>query len=364
LGCLVLLTCGCAEPKGVSSTSPGLSTDARRAPCIAILKFKNLKRDEASDWLAAGAAETLTTKLAGVPALRVVDQANVQEALDQQAFAGLDLAEPNNAVKVGKILAADRMVVGTYAAEAASILFNVRVVDVTTVEVLSAASVTGGREQIFDTLYKLADAVVASFDKVAVMVDARPVVRDAPPEQRIALNAEERKAMQEAGATSAAAYESFSKGLQAGGHDERVRLFSAALGADPRYLPAYVRRGLAHLQKGDYAKAIADFDQAIRLNATDPRLYNLRAVAHLRKGEPDAAIEDAGRAIRLRPNFAEAYRTRAAAFAQKGQYEQAWADVRRCRQLGGVVPPRLIAQLRRAGGGRPRPRPLRRRGPP
>ena len=73
---------------------------------------------------------------------------------------------------------------------------------------------------------------------------------------------------------------------------------------------AYYNRGNAHSAKGDQAGAIADYDEAIKLEPKNARAFNNRGTAHSDKGEFDAAIEDFDAAIkpnaRLRPRISTA----------------------------------------------------------
>ena len=73
---------------------------------------------------------------------------------------------------------------------------------------------------------------------------------------------------------------------------------------------AYVVRGNAYTEMGDYDRAIANQNEAIRL---DPRLvaaYYNRGMAHRSKGDYARAIADYSEAIRLAPAFAGAYSNR------------------------------------------------------
>ncbi len=63
----------------------------------------------------------------------------------------------------------------------------------------------------------------------------------------------------------------------------------------------YNNRGNAWGTKGQYDKAIADFDEAIRLNPQDAPTYGNRGHAWYRKNDYDRAIADYGEAIRHNP---------------------------------------------------------------
>jgi len=100
---------------------------------------------------------------------------------------------------------------------------------------------------------------------------------------------------------------------------------------DPRVKPkgqaaAYYNRGNAHAAKGDQAAAIADYDEAIKLEPKNALAFNNRGTAHSEKGDSDAAIADFSEAIKHNARYASAYFNRANAYAAKGEADRAIAD--------------------------------------
>jgi clan AA aspartic protease (TIGR02281 family) len=89
---------------------------------------------------------------------------------------------------------------------------------------------------------------------------------------------------------------------------------------------AYSSRGTAYGNKNDQDRAIADFNEAIRLNPNLALAYNNRGFAYFRTGDLDRAIADYGEAIRSNPNYAFAYGNRGLAYSRKGDFERAIAD--------------------------------------
>jgi lipoprotein NlpI len=81
---------------------------------------------------------------------------------------------------------------------------------------------------------------------------------------------------------------------------------------------AFFNRGNAHVAKGDHDAAIADFDDAIKLDPRNASAYNNRGNARHDKGDDAAAIEDFDAAIKQNPRYASAYFNRANARAAKG----------------------------------------------
>ena len=87
----------------------------------------------------------------------------------------------------------------------------------------------------------------------------------------------------------------------------------------------YNYRGNAYYAKGDYDRAIQDYDQAIRLNPSDI-LYNARGDAYKKKGDYDHAIQDFKEVIHLNPNSERAYYDRGDAYIDKDDYDRAIQD--------------------------------------
>ena len=88
--------------------------------------------------------------------------------------------------------------------------------------------------------------------------------------------------------------------------------------ANPKDAPAYVNRGVAQAQKGDWEKAIADLTRAIELNPKDAMTYFKRGFVYYKKGDFDRAIADYTRTLELKPKDAEVYLYRGIAFDGKG----------------------------------------------
>jgi tetratricopeptide (TPR) repeat protein len=76
---------------------------------------------------------------------------------------------------------------------------------------------------------------------------------------------------------------------------------------------SHVTRGIVHTNNGDYEAAIAEFDQAIRLDADDGEAHLLRSVVHFRLGQYAKACADGNEAVRLDPDDTESHRVRGAA---------------------------------------------------
>src|SRR6516225_5399647 len=101
---------------------------------------------------------------------------------------------------------------------------------------------------------------------------------------------------------------------------------NSGLWKGPNLAGAYTNRGIAYDDRGDGDRAIADYDQAIRLNPNFADAYNNRGIAYRAKGQPDRAIADYDQAIRLNPNFAMAFYNRGIAYYFQKDFDRAIAD--------------------------------------
>jgi tetratricopeptide (TPR) repeat protein len=88
----------------------------------------------------------------------------------------------------------------------------------------------------------------------------------------------------------------------------------------------YSNRGVAYTNLQLYEKAIADYDQSIRLDSTNPHAYANRANAYYYLRRYEEAIEDNNYAIQLDPDLANAYNNRGNVYRDLHRDEEALAD--------------------------------------
>ena len=69
-------------------------------------------------------------------------------------------------------------------------------------------------------------------------------------------------------------------------------------------------RGFAYDVKGDHDRAIADYNEAIRLKPDYAAVFNNRGFVYDKMGDHDRAIADYNEAIRLKPDLANAFNNR------------------------------------------------------
>ena len=89
---------------------------------------------------------------------------------------------------------------------------------------------------------------------------------------------------------------------------------------------AYNNRGLAYAFLGNPARAIEDYDQALRLDPGLAVAYLGRGVVYDALGLYHRAIEDFDQALRLDPSMARAYNDRGFSYGKLGEYRRAIKD--------------------------------------
>ena len=114
---------------------------------------------------------------------------------------------------------------------------------------------------------------------------------------------------------------------------------------------AYLNRGNRYADRGDDARATADYTEAIRLNSKLDYAFYRRGLIYAKSKEHDRAISDANEALRLSPKNVGALEVRAYSNALKGNFDRAIADYQEAIKLkpGEVEVRGLASALSRRG---------------
>jgi tetratricopeptide (TPR) repeat protein len=104
-----------------------------------------------------------------------------------------------------------------------------------------------------------------------------------------------------------------------GDYARAIADFDQALQLDPGYVDAYIRRGNSYYSANDYFHAIADFDRALKLKPDSANAYLDRGIVYLDKDDFDDAVADFSETIRLDPNSSAAYNNRCLARVNHGR---------------------------------------------
>jgi tetratricopeptide (TPR) repeat protein len=103
--------------------------------------------------------------------------------------------------------------------------------------------------------------------------------------------------------------------------------FDESLRLNPKNSIALINRGAAWLLRGETDKAIADLDVAVSLDPNNPAIFSSRGALWRQLREFNKSIADLNEAIRLEPKQSQAYNNRALTWKDAGDYDRAIADL-------------------------------------
>lgn len=109
--------------------------------------------------------------------------------------------------------------------------------------------------------------------------------------------------------------------------------FTQAIATSPQSTEAYYRRGLAYFESGLIEQAIADYNQSLNLDAQRVEVYLSRAMAFLAIDNIQSSIIDLQIVFNLAPNCDRAYKLRAIICIRLQEYDQA---IKYLKQAGRI----------------------------
>ena len=289
---------------------------------VAVLPFENLNRDSTYQVLSRGMCESLIDGLSSVQSLTLVERAQVEKALKEQALGLTGAVDEKTAPKTGQLLGAKYVVMGSYQVIGNQMKITARFVNVETGEIDQSkiVSVTGRcPDGVFDLQSQIASKLVASFNVAATKVetDRMTDVLKSP--------------------GNFTAYEFFMKGRNAlllgteAGYQEAVAYSRKAIELKPDYDAAYNNLGnaLDHQMKG--GEAVEAYRKAIELKP-NPYSYDNLGVALKNQGKNEEAMAAHRKAIELDPTNASAHYNLGIMLKSQGKNEEAMASYRKAIQ--------------------------------
>jgi tetratricopeptide (TPR) repeat protein len=111
-----------------------------------------------------------------------------------------------------------------------------------------------------------------------------------------------------------------------GEYDRALEDYDRAVTINPLDADAFNSRGTTYIALARYERAISDFDEAIRLNSASPLILSNRCFARGVLGQLEQGLADCGEALRLKPNSPGAFGSRAFVYLKLKRYDAAIAD--------------------------------------
>jgi TolB-like protein len=136
-------------------------------PGIAVMPFQNggsYGRDkEDFDALQVGIPAMVMSELSQNPGARVVDRSDINRILGEQNLATEGRVDASTAARIGKLVGARYMIMGTFIDHYGKMRIDARIVDVETSEILKVVqSGPKEREKLFDMISELSAAIMAN----------------------------------------------------------------------------------------------------------------------------------------------------------------------------------------------------------
>ena len=145
-------------PVVLGAQQGGRNQDTR--PGIAVLPFNNGgsygQGKEDFDALERGIAGMMISELSQNPAARVVERQEVQRLVDEQNLGAQGRVDPQTASKIGKLVGARYMVMGTFVDFYGDFRVDVRLINTETGEVVKTESERMQRDHMFDIIRNIA----------------------------------------------------------------------------------------------------------------------------------------------------------------------------------------------------------------
>lgn len=280
---------------------------------VAIMPFENLSKaagDPLLETLTGGMAESLITGLCRVNSLILIERSQIKKVLEEQTFSQTGVVDPNTAPQMGKLLGANKIILGSFQVLGNQIKINARITDVETgvIDPTKVVSVRGyWTDDVFDLQDKLALLFIDKFGISSTDFDKDQINKIMKP------------------TNSFTAYDYYIKGrnyyllFTQEGYKKAIDQYKKAIEIDANYSLAYAALaeaysllGLAMKQRGEeyeiyYEKGLKAGKKAISLNNGLFEAHRSLANIYGNMLEIGKAEEEAKIALKINPNDAESY---------------------------------------------------------
>jgi len=283
----------------------------RGLPVVAVLPLTNLSGDPSLDYVGAGMADTMSTKLAGIRGISVVSRAEVHDALRRNAEVS----------RVCRALGVTYAVSGAVQQAAGRIQVTINLLSP------DGRTIVSGGGRIYD------DAMDQLFNL------QRRIAEDLTREIIGTLSATERAQLARTPTASIQAMSAYWRGralMDKPGPepvDPAVAAFQESVAADPAFALAAAGLGSAYWRKytqtrePEWAKqAVESTERARQLDPGEAGVRIALATVYEGLGRSDEAVTEARRALELQPASYEAHRLLGEIRSARGDFAQAIAD--------------------------------------
>lgn len=152
-----------------------------QAPSVAILYFNYDGQDAQLQVLKKGLAQMLISHVQpGVPSVKIVERERLEDILKELELGTSGKIDPDTAAKVGKLIGARYLVVGSYFDLFGSLRIDSRLLNVETGEIIASVGANGAMEDFF----ALESTVVDGLQKELLKLEPITVNTKSPPAKK------------------------------------------------------------------------------------------------------------------------------------------------------------------------------------
>ncbi|MBS1151422.1 MAG: domain protein, putative component of TonB system [Myxococcaceae bacterium] len=166
----------------LAAPPPAGPAAAAKKPTVAILYFDYDQGGEL-EALKKGLAQMLITDLVGHPGIALVERARMQEIFEELKLNETKKVDPETAVKIGKLLGAQFVVIGGYFVVQGQMAISTRTIDVATTLTVGGLRVRGPPDTFFDLEAELSQKIYQEFT-TRLPAAAAPAKEGAAPARR------------------------------------------------------------------------------------------------------------------------------------------------------------------------------------
>ncbi len=113
--------------------------------------------------------------------------------------------------------------------------------------------------------------------------------------------------------------------------------FNKAIEINPGYVEAYINRGIIYYEEGNLTAALSDYNKAIKINPNVAEAYYNRGDAYAKQNNLTGALSDYNKAIELNPDYAQAYTNRGSIYVKQGNFIQALSNYNKAIEIYPAV---------------------------
>ncbi len=152
------------------------------SPLVAVSALRNLSTTAKLDPMQSGFADILQANLGTLENVRLVERKKLYEILQEQKLSLSNLVDPATAVKLGKLLGAERLIYGSFVQLDGQLHLTVRLADTQSSEILATETAAGSLESFADlveatSLRLAADLAIAPQNNAAELMKASTPTR-------------------------------------------------------------------------------------------------------------------------------------------------------------------------------------------